>query len=206
MDKKLTLSWRIGLPQWENEEAFGGLLELWHAHRSVVDDVAMFETITHHLYIPLDEYTRRMDIAARRLDAFRQAGIPSAGINVLCTIGHVNEAWSYMPPLPFQPMVGYDGSVSISCACPDTPAMRSYVRARYELVARSRPDFIWVDDDIRMQHHGVAWGCFCPTCIDLFAQRAGRPYTRKELVQAFDVPGQGGSLQRVAYHGPACCR
>jgi hypothetical protein len=190
--KKLTLSWRIGLPQWETDEPFKNLLALLQEHKSVVDEMAMFETITHHLYIPLDVYARRMELAAKRLDAFRQAGIPSVGINVLCTIGHVNEAWSYMPPLPCQPMVGHDGSVSHSCACPNTPEMRAYVRAKYELVAKARPDFIWVDDDIRMHHHGVAWGCLCPTCLALFAKRAGRTYTREELVQAFDVPGQGG--------------
>jgi hypothetical protein len=190
--EKLTLSWRIGLPQWEADEAFERLLALLQEHRAVVDEVAMFETITHHLYIPLDVYAKRMELAAKRLDAFRQAGIPSVGINVLCTIGHVNEAWSYMPPLPCQPMVGHDGSVSHSCACPNTPEMRAYVRAKYELVAKARPDFIWVDDDIRMHFHGVMWGCFCPTCLALFAKRAGRAYTREELVQAFDVPGQGG--------------
>ena len=188
----LTLSWRVGLPYWETDEAFGRLMGLFREHKSVVDEVAMFETITHHLYIPLDIYTRRMELAAKRLDAFRQAGIPSVGINVLCTIGHVNEAWSYMPPLPCQPMVGHDGSVSTGCACPNTPEMRAYVRAKYELVARARPDFIWVDDDIRMHNHGVAFGCFCPTCLALFAKRAGRTYTREELVQAFDMPGQGG--------------
>ena len=192
MDPKLTLSWRIGLPQWETDEAFGRLLDLLQEHRAVVDEVAMFESITHHLYIPLDDYARRMELAAERLDAFRQAGIPSTGINVLSTIGHVNEAWSCMPPLPFQAMVGHDGSVSTGCACPNTPEMREYARAKYELVAKTGPDFIWVDDDIRMHHHGVAWGCFCPTCLDLFGARAGRSYTREELVQAFDVPGQGG--------------
>ena len=51
----------------------------------------------------------------------------------------------------------------------DTPEMRAYVRAKYELVAKACPDFIWVDDDIRMHHHGVAFGCFCPTCLAQFA-------------------------------------
>jgi hypothetical protein len=192
MNQKLTLSWRIGLLHWETDEAFDRLLALLGEHRSVVEEIALFETITHHLYIPLEDYARRMELAARRLDALRQSGIPSAGINVLCTIGHLNEAWSYMPALPFQAMVGHDGSISTGCACPNTPEMRAYVRAKYELVAAARPDFIWVDDDIRMHHHGVAWGCFCPTCLALFTQRAGRSYTREELAQAFDIPGQGG--------------
>lgn len=189
--ENLTLSWRIGLGQWETEEAFGRLLDLTREHRSIVDEVALFETITHHLYIPLDVYAGRMKLAAQRLAAFRKAGIPSAGINVLCTIGHINEGWSYMPPLPFQAMVGLDGGVSTGCACPNTPAMRAYVRAKYQLVAGAMPDFIWVDDDIRMHHHGIAWGCFCPTCLDLFAKRAGRNYAREELAGTFDDPAQG---------------
>jgi hypothetical protein len=188
----LTLSWRIGLPQWETDEAFARLLALLRDQHAIVDEVALLDSITHHLYVPLDDYGRRMELAARRLDAFRQAGIPSVGINVLCTIGHVNEAWSYMPPLPFQAMVGHDGGVSTGCACPNTPEMRAYIRAKYERVAQAGPDFVWVDDDIRMHHHGVAWGCFCPTCLGLFAKRAGRPYMREELVAAFDAPGQGG--------------
>ena len=96
-----------------------------------------------------------------------------------------------MPLLPFPPMVGHDGSTSTGCACPNTPEMRSYVRAKYELVADARPDFIWVDDDIRMHHHGVAWGCFCPTCLAQFSQRAGEPYTREPLVKTFDDPAAG---------------
>lgn len=191
MHDTLTLAWRIGLAHWETDAVFGELLALLDAHREVVDEVALFETMTHHLYIPLDDYARRMALAARRLAAFRQAGIPSAGINVLCTIGHMNEAWSYMPPLPFPCMVGHDGSVSTSCACPNTPEMRAYVRAKYTLVAQAGPDFIWVDDDLRLHHHGVAWGCFCPTCLALFAQRAGRTYTREALVAAFDAPEEG---------------
>lgn len=189
--KTLTLSWRIGLPQWETDEAFARLLTLLREHRAVVDEVALFETITHHLYIPLDAYAPRMELAARCLDALRAAGIRSAGINVLCTIGHINEAWDCMPPLPFQPMVGHDGCLSTGCACPNTPEMRAYVRAKYERVAKARPDFIWVDDDIRMHHHGVAWGCFCPTCLALFSRRTGRDWTREALVTAFDAPDQG---------------
>lgn len=146
-ERKLKLSWRIGLPHIETDEAFNRLLNLVKKHRAIVDEVALFETVTCHLYIPLDVYACRMELMARRLDAFRQAGIPLAGINVLCTIGHINEAWSYMPALPFQAMVGHDGSVSTGCACPNTPEMRDYVRTKYELVAKARPDFVWVDDD-----------------------------------------------------------
>ena len=36
-DRKLTLSWRIGLIQWETDEAFERLLGLLDEHREIVD-------------------------------------------------------------------------------------------------------------------------------------------------------------------------
>ena len=187
----LKLAWRIGLPHYETDDAFDRLLELVKDYHPIMDEAALFDSITHHMYIPLDTYARRAELMGRRLRTLRQAGVASAGINVLCTIGHINEGWSYMPPLPFQAMVGHDGSVSTGCACPNTPEMHAYVRAKYELVARAQPDFVWVDDDIRMHHHGVAWGCFCPTCLGIFSRKAGKSYTREKLVEAFNKPANG---------------
>jgi hypothetical protein len=186
----LKLAWRIGLPNYDNDADFARLLALVKQQRPIMDEFALFDSITHHQYIPLDVYTRQMEMTAGRMVALRAAGVPSVGINVLCTIGHINEGWSYMPPLPYQGMVGHDGGVATGCACPNSTGMREYVRAKYELVARAKPDFIWVDDDIRVHHHGVAWGCFCPVCLDLFAKRVGKTWEREALVKAFDQPGQ----------------
>jgi hypothetical protein len=75
--------------QWETEEAFERLLGLLLEHRDVVDEVALFDSITHHLYIPLDDYARRMELAARRLDAGKAGGrvtlrnVPSWGLQII---------------------------------------------------------------------------------------------------------------------------
>jgi len=189
--RPLTLSWRIGFPNSESDEAFVRLLSLLDDHPTVVDEVALFETVTHHLYVPLDILAERAKLLGRRVQALWGMGIPSVGINVLTTIGHLNEAWDTMPALPFQPMIGHDGSVSKGCACPNTPEFREYVRAKYTLFAEAEPDFIWVDDDLRMHHHGVTFGCFCPTCLTLFAQASGATHTRESLVHALNDPTQG---------------
>lgn len=182
------MSWRVGLGYSQGD--FASLLSLIAEYRSLVDEVALFETFTHHLYLPLEEYRERALLLEQRLTQLREAGVPSVGINVLTTLGHINEAWDYLPALPFQPMVGHDGTASRGCACPNTPELRAYVREKYRLTAQAKPDFIWVDDDIRIQHHGVPWPCFCPTCLRLMAQRTGRPWTREELVAALEHPAQ----------------
>lgn len=192
----LRLSWRIFVQTYETDESFAGLEQFLLANREVVDEVAFFETATHHLYLPLEVFAERAAVLQRRIQALKADGIPSVGINVLCTIGHVNEAWHCLPRLPFQPMVGHDGSVSVSCACPNTPEFRAYIRAKYRMMAEARPDFIWVDDDIRMQHHGVANACFCPTCLEIFSRTTGKQWERAELAAALDTP-QANDLRQA---------
>jgi len=194
------LAWRIGINHWEPDDAFERLQAFLVEHLDIVHEVALFDTITHHLYIPLDLYEARAALLGRRLRALKAAGIPSAGVNVLCTIGHINEGWDYMPPLPFQAMVGHDGSLSKGCACPNTPELREYVRAKYVMVARQHPDFIWVDDDIRMHNHGVAFGCFCQTCLSIFSKETGQEWTREALVAAFDDPARGDVREAWVNH------
>ncbi len=190
------LAWRIGLPKFETDREFERLLRFLGEHRGAVDEIALFETVTHHLYLPLDEVLApRAAMMGRRLAALRAAGFASVGINVLTTIGHTNEAWDYVEPLPFQAMVGHHGAVSRGCACPNTPAFRAYVRAKYALFAKAEPDFIWVDDDIRMHHHGISHGCFCPTCLVLFQRRTGVAYSREALARALNEPAEAALRQ-----------
>ena len=185
----MTLSYRIAPFQYLDDGQFERLLDLLKAHRPAVDEISLFNSLTHHLYHPLEDCARRAESMGRRLEQLRQAGIPSVGINVLCTIGHLDEAWDFWKPLPFDPIMGHDGKVSRSCACPTSPEYLQYVRAIYRLTAEAGPDFIWVDDDVRMQHHGVAWPCFCPRCVKLFVGRfRGAPTTRQALVKRLDSP------------------
>jgi hypothetical protein len=187
----LTISWRVSVGQYEADEAFEDLLGLVRANLDWLDEIAFFETVTHHLYLTPEVLAERTAVLGRRVAAMRQAGARSVGINVLTTIGHINEAWDTMTPLPFQPMVGHDGAVSRGCACPNTSGLREYVRAKYTLVAQAAPDFVWVDDDIRMNNHGVAWACFCPTCLAILSTTLGQEFTREALVAALGDPARG---------------
>ena len=186
----LKLSWRIGVPQYEKDSEFKKLVKFLSTERKIVDEVAFFETITHHLYIPLGQIRERSELLRRRIVAMKATGIPSVGINVLTTLGHVDEAWDFVQPLPFQPFVGRNGFVSKACACPNTRGLRDYVRQKYTMMAKAAPDFIWIDDDFRSHHGpGDVRGCFCPTCLKLFSAFSGRSFsTREKLIAALDSP------------------
>ncbi len=194
----LKLSWRIGVPIYEKESIFKELIAFLSKYRKIVDEVAYFETITHHLYIPLDQVRKRADLLRKCVSAMKASGVPSVGINVLTTLGHLNEAWDFVTPLPFQPTVGHNGVLSKGCACPNTPELREYVRQKYTLFAKAAPDFIWIDDDFRMGNHGagVSCGCFCPTCLEMFSDFSGRKFsTREELIAALNKP-KGNKLRQ----------
>ena len=189
----LKLSWRIGVPLYEQDATFQGLVKFFTRHRKIVDEVAYFETVTHHLYLAPAFLQERAALLRQRITAMKAAGIPSVGINVLTTLGHLNEAWDFVTPLPFQPMIGHNGVASGGCACPNTPELREYVRQKYTLFAGADPDFIWIDDDFRMGNHGtgVTHGCFCPACLKRFSAFAGRRFpSREDLMAALNQPAE----------------
>ena len=193
----MTLSYRISTLQYQADDQFERLMDLLKAHRPVVDEVALFTSFTHHMYIPLEVFARRCDLMARRLGQLRDARFKSVGINMLCTIGHLDEAWDIWPPLPFDRMVGHDGGTTKSCACPTSKEFVEYTRQAYRLVGQAKPDFVWVDDDLRMHHHTILWGCFCERCVKLFAAKhRGAPTSRKELVRRLDSPS-GAALREA---------
>ena len=155
MSSPINLSWRIQYWMWHGDDSFAALQRFLLEYRDVVDEVAFFDSMTHHLYLPLEELGRRAETLRGRMRALKAAGIPRAGINVLATIGHTDEGWDVWEPLPFPPMVGHDGRPSVSYACANSPELHAYARAKYRLLAEADPDFIWVDDDIRMHQHGA---------------------------------------------------
>jgi hypothetical protein len=85
------------------------------------------------------------------------------------------------------PTVGHDGIISNACPCPNSSEYRANISKRYDLTARTNPDFIWTDDDLRASHHGPIYPCFCPICLKLF----GHGMDREELVNQLNDPANG---------------
>jgi len=204
---KVKLSWRIGLDCYLTDGAFDQLITLLIKHPDVVDEVCLFESATVLVYLPPEWIAKTADVISRRFAAFRQAGVRSVGVDVLATLGHGDESWEIMPAMPLPPMIGHDGTRSRGCACPARVEFRHFIRAKYSTFARTTPDFILVDDDVRMQGHsfagrGIDWGCFCDECLRVFGEEIGYSYRREELVAAFNVPENQAIRQAwIAHNG-----
>ncbi|HEY3332147.1 MAG TPA: hypothetical protein VGK19_19115 [Capsulimonadaceae bacterium] len=181
----MTLSYRIHVHQYETDEQFERLVRLLDAHKHAIDEIALFTEYWHHGYFPEADFTALTEIMAKRIDQLHAAGYGSVGINVLVTRGHLDEAWDFLS-LPFAPETYLDGSQSRSVACITSPEFRTYILGKYASVARAEPDFVWVDDDIRL-HSGSNLACFCDRCLSDFE---GGRWTREALAEEFETrPG-----------------
>lgn len=183
--EKASVSFRIGSPQWLSDERFDGLMRLFERHKGVTDEITFFTAETH-APLPLDETKRRCDLLKKRMEVVRRCGYRT-GINILSTMGHLEENFDHSLQADYLRVTDIDGNTCRTCFCPSDLRFREeYVRPVYEMLVAANPDYIWIDDDVRLLFHPpVIYACFCDNCLANFSTRQGRPFTREVLKQAF---------------------
>jgi hypothetical protein len=163
-------------------------------YRDVIDEIAFFTGFTHPP-CPLADIQSRAAVLAGVLPRFRDLGL-SAGINHIAMIGHLEENLEHSLGEPWQHLVDFDGTVSAACYCTADPRMRDYVRSCFTALAKAKPDFIWCDDDVRLEAHGrIRFACFCDRCLAAFSAQTGKPWRRETLVAALQ---SGARVERLA--------
>jgi len=191
---RATISLRIGTPFWREAAWRKELLTTLSAYRDTIEEVAFFTSATHPP-LPLRTIRELAADAAHILPEFRAVGL-SAGINHLSTIGHHNENLAYSLHEPWTKLTNIHGVVEEGNYCPNDPDVRQYVHDSYVALAQAKPDFIWVDDDVRLQGHGkVDQACFCDRCLAIFSAESGHSWTREKLREEF---GGGTPAERLA--------
>jgi len=184
--KEAYVCFRIGAPTWLNEMRFAELLDLFERHRGVTDEITLFTADTHPP-LPLDVILERAPILKERMDAARAHGYRS-GINLLATVGHHDENLPNSLSGDYTPMTDPNGSICRGSLCPNDEHLRAYIAQVYEALAKAGPDYIWIDDDVRLfGHMPVGACCFCDTCVQRFVERTGRPFTRESLRDALNT-------------------
>lgn len=190
---------RVMPAQYVSDEAFEKHLRIISDYSSVISEVALFTDYSHHGYWPLDEQKNLCEIINRRAAAYRKAGFVSVGLDVLNTVGHFDESWDVLAKPPMQTMVAKNGYITKSCLCPNTEEYREYIVERYRSFAATDVDFIWIDDDFRIDNHGHAGPCYCEGCINKFNRMYGRSVTREELGAAENSENSALSAEWTAF-------
>lgn len=192
--ERASVAFRIGVPQWATEGRFLDLLALLEKYPGATDEITLFTSATHPP-LPLDEIRKRADVLAHRMALAREAGYRT-GINVLSSMGHHNENLPNSLAGNYTRVTDIDGNTCQGSFCPNDRRVQDYIRRVYHAVALAEPDYIWIDDDVRLAGHmPVSLTCFCDGCLALFAKESGRQYTRPSLKAAFVT---GTPQQRLA--------
>lgn len=86
----------------------------------------------------------------------------------------------------FTRIVKFDGSKAPFASCPADPAFRKRFSHDIALFAETaKPAFIIFEDDYSINAASGGFGCFCDLHLDEFRKITGKPYTRKEILEAF---------------------
>lgn len=197
----MILSQRLYQDRYWDDEDFEKVLALFAAYGDCVDEAALMSETTMNAFFPMEAFEKTIPRLTDRIARLRACGVRSVGVNVLCTIGHHGEASRYPDDGRFQPLINWDGTQAKGCYCPNDPAFMAHIRRKYALVARAKPDFIWVDDDVRVQMHDAAlFPCFCPFCIKRFNTANGTAFTRETLVRRLNSPKGGKWREKWVNH------
>ena len=54
------------------------------------------------------------------------------------------------------------------------------------MTASAKPDYIWIDDDVRFGHMPIGYSCFCDNCLRIFKDEYGVLYSRESLKKAMN--------------------
>ncbi len=183
MDFRLSL--RIHVTIWENEAALADLMRALDECPGLFNEVALFTSQTH-TPLPMQRILELSEKLKTVIPQFKARGLVT-GINHLPTIGHLEENAPNALAEPWQHLVDKSGTISTGCYCPADPDVKNYIRDTYKALASAKPDFIWVDDDLRMESHSplISFACFCPRCLAEFSAQTGREWTRESLLEAF---------------------
>ena len=180
------------------EQRYRDLLALFEKHKGVTDEITFFTSFTHP-NLPIEEIKRRCDILVQRIAQAKALGYRS-GINVLSTMGHHEENLPNSLSGNYTPVTDIGGGVCRGSFCPNDPNLQQYVRQIYQYVAAANPDYIWIDDDVRlMGHMPLGLTCFCDHCLAIFEKESGTNYTRASLRAALTAgsPKESTALRKA---------
>ena len=193
-EQRARVSIRVLVGLWLNTQRRNELQAFVQEYREVIDEVAFFTGLTHPP-LPLAVVQSRAAVLAQVIPQFKSLGV-TTGINHLATLGHLDENLENSLREPWQHLVDFNGAVSASCYCAADPRMQEYIRRCYVALARAKPEFIWIDNDVRMESHGpIRFACFCDRCLATFSHESGHEWTRTSLIAALQ---SGPMPQRLA--------
>ncbi len=139
--------------------------DLWNrleTYPGCFEELVFFTQFTHSVRTP-EELEHISELMNPLLEKTRSLGL-QAGIDVLCTIGHMNERLA--PEMAgYAHYVDQNGHEITGKLCPSDEKNHKYIKQEYQLFAAMNPSVLYIDDDISYM------SCYCPLCIQRFQSK-----------------------------------
>ncbi len=182
---------RVGCSRYYDDKIFEEHLAFVKRNLHVLDEITVFADFSHYGYWSPEYTAENVALLRKRFRQYKEIGVKRMGVNILCTIGHLEEGYDVFPHADLQYQVNQYGVESKSCLCPSNEEYLKYIADRYAAYATLDIDYIWMDDDIRTKNHGVARDfCYCPKCMAKFNRENGSDYTAAQLWERLESGDQ----------------
>ena len=206
-DRKTRISFRYFLPwapSWGDQAMADQRLEelVRFGHESGIDSVQFFVNTFRPTY-----YALPVDVASQQvwIDWMRETVAPRIRaegfgfeLNFQQLLGATTSGTDMRSIYKWkQFMVDDAGHTSPGSPCPEDPIYREEMAKMLRGWAGTKPDILWIDDDFRLHNHSTSgMFCYCPLHLKKFAARAGREYTREEILAGVLTPGAPSALRQ----------
>ncbi len=157
------------------------------------------------IYMPdsLEHTLKIKDVISYAGDRLREAGI-SYQLNYQNLFGSVDGNCDHTKHLDWECYTDEFGKVSKGVGCMIGEKFRKLAGEKLRIWSETKPDVIWIDDDMRLHNHtrnpyngtggtGTDFGCFCDKHIAEFNKRFGCNFDRESLHKA--VLDRGGASE-----------
>ncbi len=179
--------------------------------RAGVDTVMLYVDLNPYWYYMPDSLTHAEYVARvmeKTAPMLRAAGL-SYQLNYQNLFGSVDGNYDHKALCDWECYTDEFGNVSLGVGCMLGKRFRETALAKLRLFAKTKPDAIWIDDDIRIHNHRTElrpvlegkkgaeeldFGCFCDAHIAAFSARIGKKVTREEVRAAFLAKGEPQAL------------
>ncbi len=172
------------------------------------------------LYVDLNPYWYYMpdseehaDYVAEQMEKIapmlREAGI-SYQLNYQNLFGSVDGNFNHKPLCGWEECYTDEfGEASLGVGCMLSERFREVALGKLRRFAKTKPDAIWIDDDIRIHNHRTElravlegrkaceeldFGCFCEGHMRAFGKKIGRTVCREEVREALLAEGEAKEL------------
>lgn len=142
-------------------------------------------SLTLHPEYPAYENLKKAAESFRKFKNLLAGTDVEVGILLQAILGHWPRQDKEIDP--WQRTVNVNGE--LVRFCPLDPGYQEYIRKVGETLAKEKPAFFMIDDDVRAYSPHAE--CFCPLHAKEFSRRMGKDYTPQELVEAVKKSQKG---------------